>query len=152
MQLAPRACWREVFRDCLPDVRRRPPREHLVEILNTVYPPKQGLATVTGLDRTTFTTMEAQRVLTRAGFVCRRAGEDDECCRGWVVEQSTDDEAESTSHAEAPDSRLARVEAALTIAQEAIASLVPAADLMAGPLSGHPRPVQVLRHRAWARS
>ncbi len=106
------------------DVRPEPVREHLVEMINTVYPPKQVLATVTGWDRTTFTTMEAQRVLTRAGFVCRRAGKDDDGRHGWVLDQPTDDDAESTSHAEAPDARLARVEAALTIAQEAIASLV----------------------------
>lgn len=107
-------------------VRPEPVREHLVEMLNTVYPPKQVLATVTGWDRTTFTTMEAQRVLTRAGFVCRRAGKDDEGRHGWLSEQPTDDDddAESTSHAETPDARLARMEAALTLAQEAIASLV----------------------------
>jgi hypothetical protein len=43
---------------------------------------------------------------------------------GWALEQPADSDAESTSHAEAPDTRLARMEAALTIAQEAIASLV----------------------------
>jgi hypothetical protein len=32
-------------------------------MLATVYPPKQVLATVSGWDRTSFTTMEAQRVL-----------------------------------------------------------------------------------------
>ena len=105
-------------------VHPEPVREHLVEMLDTVYPPKQVLATVTGWDRTSFTTMEAQRVLTRAGFVCRRAGEDDEGRHGWVLEQPADGDAESTSHAAAPDARLAQVEAALTIAQEAIASLV----------------------------
>jgi hypothetical protein len=100
-------------------VRAEPIREHLVEMLNTVYPPKQVLATVTGWDRTSFTTMEAQRVLTRVGFACRRAGEDDEGHRGWVVEQPAEDDAEP----EGPDARIARLEAALTVAQEAIASL-----------------------------
>ena len=50
-------------------------REHLVEMNGTVYPPKQVLAVVTGWARTTFTTMEAERVLMRLGFVCWRAGE-----------------------------------------------------------------------------
>ncbi|MFJ9785194.1 hypothetical protein ACIRSS_36875 [Amycolatopsis sp. NPDC101161] len=50
-------------------------REHLVEIGRTVFPPKQVLAVVTGWERTSFTTMEAQRVLTKVGFVCRRAGQ-----------------------------------------------------------------------------
>jgi hypothetical protein len=104
-------------------VHPEPIREHLVEVLSTVYPPKQVLATVSGWDRTSFTTMEAQRVLTRAGFVCRRAG-DDEGRRGWVLEQPADDDAESTAGAEVPDARLARVEMALIVAQEAIASLV----------------------------
>ncbi|PZS36522.1 MAG: hypothetical protein DLM58_01610 [Pseudonocardiales bacterium] len=49
-------------------------REHLVEVNGRSFPPKQVLATVTGWNRTTFTTMEAQRVLTRAGFTCRRNG------------------------------------------------------------------------------
>jgi len=44
-------------------VHPEPIREHLVEMLATVYPPKQVLATVSGWDRTSFTTMEAQRVL-----------------------------------------------------------------------------------------
>jgi hypothetical protein len=52
-----------------------PIREHLVEMLGTVFPPKQVLATVTGWDRQSFTTMEAQRVLQRIGFTCRRAGQ-----------------------------------------------------------------------------
>ena len=68
-------------------VRPEPIREHLVEVLDTAYPPKQVLAAVTGWQRTSFTTMEAQRVLTRAGFACRRADEDDKAGRGWSVDQ-----------------------------------------------------------------
>jgi hypothetical protein len=49
-------------------------REHLVEVGGRDFPPKQVIATITGWDRISFTTMEAQRVLTRAGFVCRRNG------------------------------------------------------------------------------
>ena len=118
-------------------VRPEPIREHLVEMLNTVYPPKQVLATVSGWERTSFTTMEAQRVLTRAGFVCRRAGDDEEGRRGWVLEQPTDDDAESTAGAEAPDARLARVETALTVAQEAIASLVGRVERLESSAGAH---------------
>ena len=49
-------------------------REHFVEVAGSAFPPKQVLAAVTGWDRTTFTTMEAQRVLAGLGFACRRAG------------------------------------------------------------------------------
>jgi hypothetical protein len=59
-------------------------REHLVELNETVYPPKQVLAIVTGWQRRSFTTQEAQRVLTRLGFVCRRAGGSDDG-RAWVT-------------------------------------------------------------------
>jgi tetratricopeptide (TPR) repeat protein len=56
------------------DVRPEPIREHLVEIGDSEFPPKQVLATVTGWDRQSFTTMEANRVLTRLGFECSRIG------------------------------------------------------------------------------
>ena len=58
-------------------MRRVPPepiQKHLVEIEDDMYPPKQVFATVTGRPRTSFTTMEAQRVLRRLGFVCRPVG------------------------------------------------------------------------------
>ncbi len=56
------------------NVRPEPIREHLVEIADIEFPPKQVLATVTGWDRQSFTTMEANRVLTRLGFKCSRIG------------------------------------------------------------------------------
>lgn len=104
-------------------VQPEPIREHLVELLGTVYPPKQVLATVTGWDRTSFTTMEAQRVLSRVGFVSRRAGTVGSGRRAWVVDQAPDDEVETVAGPEVPDTRLTRLEAQLTVAQEAIASL-----------------------------
>jgi hypothetical protein len=55
-------------------VAPEPIREHLVEVDDDLYPPKQVVATLTGWPRTSFTTMEAQRVLTKLGFRCRRAG------------------------------------------------------------------------------
>ena len=48
-------------------------QKHTVEVNGQVFPPKQVLAHVTGWARTSFTTMEAQRVLTRIGFVCAEA-------------------------------------------------------------------------------
>jgi hypothetical protein len=50
-----------------------PIREHLVEVADGAYPPKQVFAAVTGRERQSFTTMEAERILRRLGFVCRRA-------------------------------------------------------------------------------
>lgn len=54
-----------------------PIQKHLVEIDDRVYPPKQVFAAVTSRPRTSFTTMEAQRVLRRLGFVCRPVGASD---------------------------------------------------------------------------
>jgi len=92
-------------------------REHLVEMLNTVYPPKQVLATVTGWDRTSFTTMEAQRVLTKIGFVCRRAGSDQAGQAAWM---QTDGTAPGSASL---DERVAVLEMALVVAQQAIVGL-----------------------------
>ena len=52
-------------------------QKHVVEIAGQAFPPKQVFGTVTGRARQSFTTMEAQRVLTRLGFVCRRVEDDD---------------------------------------------------------------------------
>lgn len=48
-------------------------QKHVVEINGQMFPPKQVLGHVTGWARMSFTTMEAQRVLTRIGFVCSEA-------------------------------------------------------------------------------
>ena len=48
-------------------------QKHMVEVNGQMFPPKQVLGHVTGWARTSFTTMEAQRVLTRIGFVCTEA-------------------------------------------------------------------------------
>jgi hypothetical protein len=105
-------------------VRPEPIREHLVEVIDTVYPPKQVLATITGWDRASFTTMEAQRVLSRVGFVCRRAGTVvGGGRRAWVVDQGHDEETEILAEPGVFSGRLARLEAQLAVAQEAIASL-----------------------------
>jgi hypothetical protein len=95
--------------DKMRNVEPEPIREHLVEIGDTEFPPKQVLATVTGWDRTSFTTMEANRVLNRLGFNCCRIGH----------------RPDGAGQKELPpiDRRLSAVEAALAVAQEAIAGL-----------------------------
>jgi hypothetical protein len=95
--------------DRMRHVEPEPIREHLVEIGNTEFPPKQVLATVTGWDRTSFTTMEANRVLNRLGF---------NCCRiGHRPDRAKQEELSPIQR------RLSAAEAALTVAQEAIAGL-----------------------------
>lgn len=102
-------------------------REHVVEMLGTVFPPKQVLAVVTGWDRQTYTTMEAQRVLTRLGFTCRRWGTEGGS-PVWRVEASTAPVAAGAPALPAqevapqPD-RLAVVEAQLATSMAAIAGL-----------------------------
>jgi hypothetical protein len=51
-----------------------PIREHYVVINQRRYPPKQVLATVTGLDRGDFTTHQARSILRRLGFGVYRRG------------------------------------------------------------------------------
>ncbi|SRR6266536_2183861 len=94
-------------------VEPEPIREHLVEIADTEYPPKQALETVTKWNRRSFTTLEAVRVLTSAGFPCRRASESDPA----HVTRKTGDPPTSI------EQRLFGLESALAIAQEAIARL-----------------------------
>jgi hypothetical protein len=91
-------------------------REHVVEVLDTVFPPKQVLATVTGWERTSFTTMEAQRVLAKLGFVCRRARP--HVPRSMVRAIESEEGAKA-----APRDRMALLESEIATAMEAIASL-----------------------------
>ncbi len=95
--------------DKMRHVEPEPIREHVVEIGDTEFPPKQVLATLTGWDRTSFTTMEANRVLNRLGFNCCRIGHRPD--RGNQEKLSP------------IQRRLSAAEAALTVAQEAIAGL-----------------------------
>jgi len=105
---------REEIEQAMRGVQPEPIREHFVEMLGTVFPPKQVVAQVTGWERQTFTTMEAQRVLKRLGFVCRRAGELSDGQRGWISDETD---------AREPTERLAALESALAVAQEAVAGL-----------------------------
>ena len=95
--------------DKMRNIEPEPIREHLAEIGDKEFPPKQVLAAVTGWDRQTFTTMEANRVLTRLGFNSHRIGYRPD---GAVREELSPIER-----------RLSAAESALAVAQEAIAGL-----------------------------
>lgn len=98
-------------------VASEPIQKHLVEIEGTVFPPKQVFATVTGRVRTSFTTMEAQRVLRRLGFVCREAGHAEDGAPTWAA--STHDDRPRAD----VEARLASVEATLATLEAAVAGL-----------------------------
>jgi hypothetical protein len=91
-------------------------REHFVEVLASAFPPKQVLAAATGWDRSTFTTMEALRVLTRLGFACRRVG-------SQAVEEPSPMPDISDGSLPSLGQRLRAVESGLAVAQEAVARL-----------------------------
>ncbi len=93
-------------------------QKHLVEIEGTVFPPKQVFATVTGRARTSFTTMEAQRVLRRLGFVCSEAGRRDDGAPAWVPAAVDDDQTQAGF-----GNRLGSIEATLTTLEAAVAGL-----------------------------
>ena len=98
------------------EVNPEPISKHLVEMNGTVYPPKQILATLTGWERQSFTTQEAQRVLTRLGFVCRRANHGD---RGPAWEPVAIDHQTEVFNGD----RLVRLESSIATIQAAIRGL-----------------------------
>lgn len=97
------------------DARIETIHKHVVEIEGEVYPPKQVFALLTERERQSFTTMEAQRVLSRLGFECRRAGSLEDGRQAWIPVD--DDPIDSD-----PD-RLARLEAAVGTLEAAVAGL-----------------------------
>lgn len=105
---------REQVLTAMKGITAEPFQKFVVEMLDTLYPPKQVFGTITGRNRSTFTTQEAQRVLTRLGFVCREAGILPDGTPAWI---------HVTGEGSAPDERLGRFENALTTAQLAIAEL-----------------------------
>ncbi len=94
-----------------------PIQKHLVEIEGTVFPPKQVFAMVTGRARTSFTTMEAQRVLRRLGFVCREVGRRNDGTRAWIA---ATEEADQKATLEA---RVVALEATVGTLQAAVSGL-----------------------------
>ncbi len=91
-------------------------QKYAVSVNGEVFPPKQVLGQVTGWERTSFTTMEAQRVLSKIGFKSYVAGSVD------AVPPSTPSDDATQTETGGPD-RLRAVELALMTAQEAIAGL-----------------------------
>ncbi|TDO27528.1 hypothetical protein EV643_15612 [Kribbella sp. VKM Ac-2527] len=107
---------REQVEESMRGVDPDPIRKHVVEMLNSVFPPKQVFEKATGFDRASFTTNEAQRVLVRLGFLCRTADETAEGRSAWIETVSAAPAGEV-----AVEERLARLEAELLTAQAAIA-------------------------------
>jgi len=93
-------------------------QKYFVKVNGTAYPPKQVLAHVTGWERQSFTTMEAQRVLNKLGFVCRST----ERLPGSFADLISSTSEELTPKRSDED-RISALEAALATAQEAIAGL-----------------------------
>lgn len=108
---------REDIERSLRGVSPEPIREHMVELVGTAYPPKQVVARVTGWSRTTFTTMEAVRVLSKLGFSCRRGRSLPDGKEAWVLEPGEADEVKSYGD------RVHALESALVTAQAATAGL-----------------------------
>ncbi len=102
------------------------PMKHVVEIGDKQFPPKQVLALVTGWERQSYTTLEAQRVLSKLGFPCHPVGTRYSRETAFV---DPDEPHEQMSDRE----RLTAVEAALATAQEAIASLRIRVAALEGP-------------------
>ena len=96
-------------------------QKYAVEVNGLNYPPKQVLATVTGWERTTFTTMEAQRVLRKLGFESYSVSVMRTGRREFIPDQP--DKDLDTIHQPGALQRLTAVEAALATAHEAIAGL-----------------------------
>lgn len=97
-----------------------PIQKHLVELLGTVYPPKQVFAEVTGRRRVTFTTQEAVRVLSKLGFVCREVGDRTD---GTSARTQVQSDEPSDAHTPSREDRLVAVESGLATVLLAIAQL-----------------------------
>lgn len=107
---------REQVIAAMADAPVEPIRKHTVEIADQLYPPKQVFATVTGRPRQSFTTMEAQRVLTRLGFQGRRVGQNQHGQPAWVS-------AVERPQQPTVDERLAQIEASVGTLQAAVGGL-----------------------------
>lgn len=103
-------------------------QKYAIKVNGKSYPPKQVLATVTGWERTTFTTMEAQRVLGKLGFESF-SGEALRAAQRDSVSQAA---MELTREGDTLR-RLAAIESALVTAQEAIAGLAARVRVLEAP-------------------
>jgi hypothetical protein len=108
---------REQVLEAMDRVQPESIRKHAVKMGTRVYPPKQVLAVVTGWDRLSFTTMEAQRVLLRLGFACQRVDTLEDGRSAWGEAREGRPADESLVR------RVSSLEAELGMVQVAIAGL-----------------------------
>lgn len=91
-------------------------REYFVELPNGWFPPKQIFAIVTEWERSSFTSHEAVRVLSRLGLACRRVDE----LRSEVDLIDKDSIQRDEDFA---DDRLREISSAVKVLQSAVAGL-----------------------------
>jgi uncharacterized coiled-coil protein SlyX len=103
--------------EAMSNAAAEPIQKHAVDVGGRLFPPKQVFAAVTDRPRQTFTTMEAQRVLSRLGFECRRSEQPSDGKRAEVAA------VEPTGSGSRDDARIAALEAAVATMQAAIAGL-----------------------------
>ena len=92
-------------------VRSEPIQKHTVDIEGTIFPPKQVFAELSGRARTSFTTMEAQRVLRRLGFDSHQPGRRAAPAEG--APSGAEAKASSPERVADVEARLATIEAAV---------------------------------------
>ena len=95
-------------------VQPEEPRTHLVDVAGVFFPPKQVIAILTGWDRTTFTSLEARRVLEQAGLSCHRVDDPD----GAAAHDDRDETVRDLTR------RVEVLEAGLAAANKAIVKLL----------------------------
>ena len=91
-------------------------REYFVELPNGWFPPKQIFAAVTEWERSSFTSHEAVRVLSRLGLACRRVDE----LRGEV---GLDDKDTVQQIEDFADDRMREMTSSVKVLQAAVAGL-----------------------------
>jgi hypothetical protein len=102
----------------LKKVDPEPFQKYVVEVDEKLFPPKQVIDVCVGFARTSFTTMEAQRVLKRLGFDCRPGG----ARRGGAKPWRSPDSGES-GDGDPVAAEIESLRAALTTVHVAVAAL-----------------------------
>jgi hypothetical protein len=91
-------------------------REYFVELPCGWFPPKQVLAVVTEWERSSFTSHEAIRVLSRLGLVCRRVDE-------LHSDVEPDDKSPVEPKGDSVDDRLREIFSSIKVLQAAVAGI-----------------------------
>jgi hypothetical protein len=92
-------------------------REYFVELPNGWFPPKQVLAIVTQWDRSTFTSHEAVRILSRLGLACRRVDQ-------LRIETELGQGSMDLSNDENSDQRCLEVASSIKVLEAAVAGII----------------------------